>query len=79
MKRLLILTMIGIMLGGVAGCRFMECLWRGPACQQTSAPVVPACPSPCPTYDSCNSCTSTPAINTPTMPSPDYNAPAAGS
>ena len=36
MKRLLILTVLGALLGGVAGCRFMECLWRGGPCQQNT-------------------------------------------
>ena len=35
MKRLLILTILGMLLSGAAGCRFMECLWRGGPCQQT--------------------------------------------
>jgi hypothetical protein len=55
MKRLLILTVVATLLGGVAGCRFMECLWRGPACQQQAAPVV-TCPNPCPTYSPCDPC-----------------------
>ncbi len=56
MKRLLVLTVLGMLLGGMTGCRFMECLFRGQPCQQQAAtPVVtcpPACPSPCVT-DSC--------------------------
>jgi hypothetical protein len=47
MKKMLTLTVLGMLLMGTTGCRFMECLWRGPACQQ-AAPVV-ACP-PCTTY-----------------------------
>ena len=35
MKRLLILTVLGMLLGSAAGCRFWDCLWRGPACQHT--------------------------------------------
>jgi hypothetical protein len=64
MKRLLILTVLGILLGGVAGCRFMECLWRGPACQQAAVPVA-TCPNPCPAYNPCDPCTTAPAITTP--------------
>lgn len=57
MRRLLILTAVATLLGGLAGCRFMECLFRGPACQQqqATAPVV-ACPNPCPTYNPCDPC-----------------------
>jgi hypothetical protein len=40
MKRLLILTMFGMMWSGLAGCHFWECLWRGPACQQCPPPAV---------------------------------------
>jgi hypothetical protein len=54
MKKLLVLTVLGLMLSGMAGCRFMDCLWRGgpPAqqpCQQSGTVVVPnACPpDPC--------------------------------
>ena len=56
MKRLLILAVLGALLGGVAGCRFMECLWRGPACQQQQAAPVVTCPSPCATYTPCDPC-----------------------
>lgn len=55
MRRLLILTVLGMLLSGTTGCRFMECLWRGPACQQPAAPVV-TCPNPCPTYSPCDPC-----------------------
>ena len=67
MKRLLILTLSGMLLGGLAGCRFWECLWRGPACpcQQQQAPVV-TCPGQCPTYSPCESpCSGAPTIVTP--------------
>lgn len=70
MKRLLILTVLGALLGGVAGCRFMECLWRGPACQQ-AAPAV-ACPSPCATYNPCDPC----AGGSVATPGPETYAPA---
>jgi hypothetical protein len=65
MKRLLILTFLGMLLSGVAGCRFMECLWRGPACQQTTAPAVTyANPcNPCPTYSPCDPCAGAPVAN----------------
>jgi hypothetical protein len=49
MKRLLILTVLGMLLGGMAGCRFMECLFRGAPCQQQTAAPVVACPPACPT------------------------------
>jgi hypothetical protein len=65
MKRLLILTVLGLLLGGVAGCRFMECLWRGPACQQNTAPTVTYA-NPCSTSP-CDPCGGTPAV---VMPGP---------
>ena len=69
MKRLMILTMLGVLLSGVAGCRFMECLCRGPACQQTTV----ACPDPCATtYNPCDPCAVTPSIT----PGPETYAPA---
>ena len=56
MKRLLMLTVLGALLGGVAGCRFMECLWRGGPCPQNQAPAA-TCPNPCPTYSNpCDPC-----------------------
>jgi hypothetical protein len=66
MRRLLILTFLAMLLGGLSGCRFMECLWRGPACQQQQV----TCPSPCQTYNPCDPCaggttTTMPAIVTP--------------
>ena len=64
MKRLLILTVLGMLLGGVAGCRFMECLWRGPACQQCQPPAV-TCANPCQTHDPCDPCGGAPAVVTP--------------
>lgn len=68
MKRLLILTILGMLLGGAAGCRFMDCLWRGPPCQQQ--PVV-VCPNPCPTtYNPCDPCGGATAIGTPAMVMP---------
>jgi hypothetical protein len=70
MKKLLILTTLGLMLSGTAGCRFMECLWRGgppaqPTCQ--SAPAV-VCPSPCQPTTPCDPCGGAPAMT----PSPTY-------
>jgi hypothetical protein len=61
MKRLLILTTLGMLLSGVAGCRFMECLWRGPACQQTTAPAATYA-NPCPTYSPCDPCAGAPVV-----------------
>lgn len=76
MKRLLILTVLGMMLGGLTGCRFMECLWRGPACQQqTVAPAVTYAPA-CPTYSPCDPCAGgAPAV---TSPSPATFGPGPG-
>jgi hypothetical protein len=55
MKRLLLLTVLGVVLSGVAGCRFMECLWRGgPPCQQQAPAMM--CPSPYATYSGCDPC-----------------------
>jgi hypothetical protein len=64
MKRLLILTVLGVLLSGAIGCRFMECLWRGPACQQNTAPAVTYV-NPCPAPSSCDSCTGGPAVVSP--------------
>ena len=49
MKKLLILMVLGLMLGGMAGCRFMECMWRGgPPAQQTCQPAgTVVCPNTC--------------------------------
>lgn len=74
MKRLLILTVLGLLFSGMAGCRFMECLWRGPACRQqapaaTTCPTV-TCPTPCPTTP-CDPCPSTAVVT----PSPETFAP----
>jgi hypothetical protein len=56
MKKVLSLTAIGMMLAAMGGCRFMECLFRGPPCQQPCqqavAPVV-TCPSCSPCGDPC--------------------------
>ena len=59
MKRLLVLTILGMLLSGMAGCRFMECLWRGPAYRQTTAPAVTYA-NPCPTYNPCDPCAGAP-------------------
>lgn len=69
MKRLLILAMLAVVLAGVGGCRFMECLWRGPPCQQ-AAPVV-TCP-PCPSYNPCDPCAGAPVVT----PGPETYVPA---
>jgi hypothetical protein len=73
MKKLLTLTVLAALLGGLAGCRFMECLFRGPACQQqNAAPVaVTTCPAPCATYTPCDPCGGTPVV-----PGPETYAPA---
>jgi hypothetical protein len=67
MKRLLILTAVVMLLGSSMGCRFWNCLWRGPAQQQQQAAVV--CPSPCMTSSSCSPCDSGATVTTVT-PSP---------
>ncbi len=67
MKRLLILMAVGMLLSSVAGCRFLECLWRGPACRQTAP-----CASPCPTYTPCDPCAGTTVVT----PGPEAYAPA---
>ena len=73
MKKLLILSVLAMMLGGMTGCRFMECLWRGPACrQQNAAPATVTCPAPCATTcgDPCSGATIV-------TPGPETYAPAA--
>jgi hypothetical protein len=60
MKRLLILAVFGALLSGVAGCRFWECLWRGPQYQTSPQPIA-ACPTPCPTYNPYDPCAGAPA------------------
>jgi hypothetical protein len=62
MKRLLIVTAIGMLLASTAGCRFWNCLWRGPAYQQQCQPATVACPSTC--VPSCNPCDSGAAVST---------------
>jgi hypothetical protein len=69
MKRLLIVTVLGMLLG-VPGCRWMECLWRGPPCQQAAAPVV-TCPNPCPINNPCEPCAGAPVA----PPGPETYAP----
>jgi hypothetical protein len=67
MKRLLILTAVGVLLCSTSGCRFWDCLWRGPSCRQPCAPVTGPCATPY--APSCNSCESGPAMST-TTPGP---------
>jgi hypothetical protein len=72
MKRLLILTVLGMLLSGMTGCRFMECLFRGAPCQQQTAAPVVACPPACPTTcvpDSCSGATISPGPETTYAPS----------
>ncbi|MEN6457654.1 MAG: hypothetical protein ABFC63_01880 [Thermoguttaceae bacterium] len=66
MKRLLTIAVLGTLLCGVAGCRFWNCLWRGPqnqGCTQTVAP----CPSACPTYSPCDPCAGATTATTPVV------------
>ncbi|MBN1394853.1 MAG: hypothetical protein JW959_07510 [Pirellulales bacterium] len=72
MKNIMILTAIGTLLIGVSGCRFWNCLWRGPA-YQTCQPTAIACPPACPTTNPCDPCSSAPASYT---PGPETYAPA---
>jgi len=67
MRRILLLTFIGTLLAGASGCRFLECLWRGPACQQTTVPAVTYATPACPTYNACDACAGAPAA---TLPGP---------
>ncbi len=63
MKRLLILAVLGILLTGMTGCRFMECLFRGPACQQAQPTTVIAAPCASPCETPCSSpCTTTTVV-----------------
>jgi hypothetical protein len=71
MKRLLLLTVIGLLWGSLAGCRFMECLFRGPACQQP-APAA-TCGNPCTTYNPCDPCAGATVVT----PGPEAYVPAA--
>ena len=55
MKKLMILTALGMLLSGAVGCRFMECLWRGGPATQSCPPTV-AYPSSSPSYSPCDPC-----------------------
>ena len=66
MKKLLILAVLGALLSGAAGCRFWDCLWRGPQYQTCPQPVAP-CPTPCPPYNPCDPCAGAPAATMPPM------------
>jgi hypothetical protein len=70
MKKLLILTVIGMLLAGLGGCRFMECLWRGGPCQQCAAPTA-TYPAPCQSCNPCDPCGGAPVIT----PGPETYAP----
>ena len=67
MKKLLILMVLGLMLGGMAGCRFMDCLWRGgPPAQQTCQPTgAVVCPNTCQPTNACDPCGGGTTVTTP--------------
>ena len=69
MKRLLILTVLAMLLSVATGCRFMECLWRGPATQSCQ----PATVCPAPAYSPCDPCAGGTTVVT---PGPETYAPA---
>jgi hypothetical protein len=52
MKRLLILTILGVVLASTPGCKFWDCLWRGPQYRNCPQQTVPC--NPCPTYYPCD-------------------------
>ena len=63
MKRLLILMVLGTLLSSAVGCKFWDCLWKGPSYRQPCPPGAVSCPPACP--PACNSCDTGPAITTP--------------
>ncbi len=67
MKRLLILAVLGMLMTGLTGCRFMECLFRGPACQQQQQAPTTVIASPCanPCETPCSSPCATTTVVTP--------------
>jgi hypothetical protein len=72
MKKLLLLTVLGSLLGAATGCRFMECLWRGGPANQTCQQAAPVtygspCATPC-APSTCDPC-GVPATTT-TTPTP---------
>lgn len=78
MKKLLILTFLGMLLSGTAGCKFFDCLFRGgPAkepCQPTTVVAAPYC-DPCGgggtvVSSNCNSCAGGVTTTTNTLPGP---------
>lgn len=75
MKRILTLLVLTVLLGGVSGCRFMDCVWRGGPARQTTATVTcpTVCPPVCPPVNPCDPCAGAPAIVT---PGPETYAPA---
>jgi hypothetical protein len=74
MKRLMILTALGMLLSGAVGCRFMECLWRGPATQ--SCPPAVAYPSPSMSYSPSDPCCPGGGAAAVVTPGPETYAPA---
>jgi hypothetical protein len=74
MKKLLIISILGMLLTASAGCRFLDCLWRGGPTNQTCQPAAVACPNPCATYSpgGCDPCSAPAAVTTtPMTPQPD--------
>lgn len=74
MKRLLVLTVLGSLLSMTAGCRFMDCLWRGGPANQTCQPAAvtygPPCATSCVPATPCDPCGSGAPMAAPTMPGP---------
>jgi hypothetical protein len=70
MKKLLLLTIVGAAVSGSAGCRFMDCLFRGgPARQPTCQPVTTVtCTPNCAPANACDPC-GAPAVTNP-IPTP---------
>ena len=76
MKRLMILTALGMLLSGVAGCRFMDCLWRGGPATQPSCPPTVAYPSPSMSYSPSDPCCPGGGAAAVVTPGPETYAPA---
>jgi hypothetical protein len=72
MRKITILAICGLLLGGVAGCRFLDCLRKGPNYTVRPSPAV-VCPTPCPTYNPCDPCAG--GATTTVVPGPNNYAP----
>jgi hypothetical protein len=47
MKRMLVLTVLGVLTTGAVGCRSCDWLWRGSAVQREAAVPMSCCPEVC--------------------------------